>query len=129
MLKNKNSKKTIEKIKNRGSLIGAWAFLIGIILAIILGLFDVSLIQGTASTIIVITLFVLGIVIGLLNITDKEIMPFLWAGAILVIVSAFGSGILGTIPLLSRILDSIMILFVPATIIVALKAVFMLGKR
>ena len=129
MLKNKNSKKTIEKIKNRGSLIGAWAFLIGIILAIILGLFDVSLIQGTASTIIVITLFVLGIVIGLSNITDKEIMPFLWAGAILVIVSAFGSGILGTIPLLSRILDSIMILFVPATIIVALKAVFMLGKR
>jgi predicted membrane channel-forming protein YqfA (hemolysin III family) len=125
--KAKKANKTVSKRDK--NLIGAWAFLIGLILAIILGIFNTSLIQGTASSIIIVILFVLGVIIGLLNITDKEAMPFLLAGAVLVIVSAFGSAILATIPVLSRVLDSIMILFVPATIIVALRAVFSMGRK
>ena len=109
--------------KSKGNLLGGWAFLIGVVLAIILGAI------GSISQTIAIVLVVLGLIVGLLNITDKETQPFLIAGAVLVIVSAFGSSALDAIPVVGRILDAILILFVPATVIVALKSVFSFAKN
>ena len=94
-----------------------------VILAALVGAFSGGLTQGTA-----ITLVVLGLLVGLFNINDKETTPFLFAAVSLVIVSAFGSQALAVVPVLSRILDALMILFVPATIIVALKAVFGIAR-
>jgi len=101
--------------------IGGWAFLIGVILAIIFGFIN-------AGTWLSWVLVVLGLIIGLLNINDKEVQPFLMAGVILVIVSAFGSNVFpGTT--MKTILDNMLMLFVPATIVVALKSVFTLAKK
>jgi uncharacterized membrane protein len=109
--------------KKEGSRIGGWAFLIGVILAAILGAF------GTVDKTMAIILVVLGLIVGLLNVTGKEIMPFLLAGTVLVIVSALGGGVLSNIIWLKNILDAILVLFVPATIIVALKTVFTIARR
>ena len=107
----------------KGNLIGSWSFLIGVVLAVILGA------VGSISQTIAVALIILGLVIGLLNITDKEVAPFLMAGTVLVIVSALGSSVLGSMPVVSRMLAAILMLFVPATIIVALKSVFSLARN
>ena len=112
--------------KSRKNLIGAWAFLIGVILAIVLGLFSTYL--GTNSTYILWILVVLGIIVGLLNITGKESSKFLLASLALVIVSYMGQGVLGIIPQIGSILSALLVLFVPATIIVALRNLFDLAK-
>ncbi|MGB9708108.1 MAG: hypothetical protein ACPLXC_02145 [Candidatus Pacearchaeota archaeon] len=108
------------------NLLGAWAFLIGVILAVIFAFITAGAWLGWV-------LVIIGIIIGLLNIADVEVQPFLLAGAILVIVSYFGSGVfalikIGDIPFLANILSNILMLFVPATIIVALKSVFSMAK-
>jgi len=100
--------------------IGGWAFLIGVILAIIFGFIT----TGPWLTWI---LVILGIVIGLLNIAEKEVQPFLLAGTVLVIVSSLGGGVFTD--WLKAILDNMLVLFVPATIVVALKSVFGLAKK
>ena len=102
--------------KKKGSLLGAWAFLIGVILAIIFGF--ITVIAWLPWVLVII-----GIIVGLLNITDVETQPFLLAGTVLVIVSYFGGMIFGPITFLGNILDNLLMLFVPATIIVALKSV------
>lgn len=107
----------------KGNLIGSWSFLIGVVLAVILSAI------GPISQTIAFVLVILGLAIGLLNIADKEVKPFLMAGTVLVIVSALGSGVLGVIPVISKMLYAILMLFVPATIIVALKSVFSLARN
>jgi hypothetical protein len=109
--------------KKKGGQIGAWAFLVGLVLAVIFGFVTL-----TGDWIIWI-LVVLGIIIGLLNVTEKEVRPFLLAGAILVIISALSGNVFATIPYLSAIFSNVLALFIPATVIVALKSVFTLARR
>lgn len=112
--------------KKKGNLIGAWAFLIGVILAIVIGLLKISLSEGLFALILI----VLGLVIGLFNIGASEIKEFLLAGTVLVIVSSLGGQTyLGLIPYVGDIIGALVILFVPATIVVALKAVFVIAKK
>ena len=105
------------------SMLGSWAFLIGVVLAVVLG----ALSDVTSG--IVAVLVVLGLIVGLFNINDEEVKPFLLAGTVLVIVSALGSDVLSAIPAIGRVFDSILALFVPATVIVALKSVFGLARK
>ncbi len=114
--------------KRRGrSLLGSWSFLIGVILALIFGLLSQywnGLLPGVTYVLVV-----LGIIIGLLNIVDEEVTPFLMSGAILVIVSSLGQSIVLAVPVFYWTLQSLTTLFVPATIIVALKHVFTLARH
>lgn len=110
--------------KKSGNILGSWSFLIGVILALLIGLFG-SLANPTLTYILV----VLGLVVGLLNIADEEVEPFLIAGAVLVIVSSLGQSVIDNVPLLDSVLGALAMLFVPATIVVALKHVFSLAKR
>ena len=98
--------------------IGGWAFLIGVILAVILG--ALGKMNDTTTWILV----VIGLIVGLINITEKEATPFMMAGAVLVVVSALSGNVLSSITILGNILSALMILFVPATVVVAVKTVF-----
>lgn len=109
--------------KKSGNLIGSWAFLIGVALAIILGLI------GDLSHTMTIILVLIGLIVGLLNIGDEEVEPFLISGAVLIIASAFGQSVVESISTLNTILKALLAVFVPATIIVALKNVFTLARR
>jgi len=107
--------------------VGSWAFIIGIIIALIVGIFS----GGTGNAVTASILIVLGLIVGFLNVTGKETTPFLLATISLVIVTALGGNILGTIatvgPYFQGVLNAIMTFVVPATIIVALKAVWALA--
>jgi len=119
--------------------LSAWAFLIGVILAVIIGISTI-LIPFSAltrySSFIYLILVVLGIVIGIsINATGKDVQTFLITGAIIVIVSRFGmDSVIGSLigigigDMVSSIFASLLALFVPATVIVALKSVFGLAK-
>lgn len=107
------------------NLLGAWAFLIGVILAVIFAFVPYGAWLAWV-------LVILGIIVGLLNIADVEVQPFLLAGAVLVIVSYFGMGVFSATKLgvvfLENVLNNMLTLFIPATVIVALKSVFGMAK-
>ncbi len=114
--------------KGNGNLLGAWAFLIGVILAVLAGFVPaINLASGAWAAVFA----AIGIIIGLLNVTATETKEFLVAGAILVIVSALSKsiGIVIALPYIGTILDALVILFVPATIVVALKSVFVTARK
>ena len=114
-------------IMNR-NLIGSWSFLIGVILAVLLGLGY----TGPYQTTILWVVFLLGIVVGLLNISVREVTGFLTSGTVLVLVSFLGVqvGVFDAVaPVIGNILRGILTLFVPATIIVALRAVFVFARK
>jgi len=106
-----------------GSTVGSWAFVIGVIMALVLGVF------GPLSTLMTTLLMLLGLIVGFLNVTQRESKTFLLAAVSLVIVSNFGRTSLETIEVLVNMLNALMVLFVPATIIVALKTVFVAAKK
>ncbi|MBS3074398.1 hypothetical protein J4447_02995 [Candidatus Pacearchaeota archaeon] len=105
--------------------IGAWAFLIGVILAVILGLFQSSL--GNVVW-IPIVLVLIGLVVGLLNVGVGDANAFLIASLALVIVAFMGSSVLGVIPQIAGILSALMVLIVPAAVIVSLRAIFVIAR-
>ncbi|MFA6022477.1 MAG: hypothetical protein WC781_00130 [Candidatus Pacearchaeota archaeon] len=104
--------------------LGGWAFLAGVLIALIVGIFNLS-----ADPIWVLVLVLIGLVVGFLNITGKEAMPFLLSGAVLVIVSSQGNALLNTVPYLSGVFVALLAIFVPATIIVAIRNVWGLAKN
>lgn len=105
------------------AMLGRWAFLVGLILAVGLGIF-----AAYAGSWLAWTLVVLGLVVGFVNISDKEIGHFLTAGTVMVLMGYFGGQTLSTVPYLSSIFNNILTLFVPATIVVAVKSVLALAR-
>ena len=110
---------------DRGNIlakVGFWAFIAGLIISVIGGIIPVFPIAFT------IILIILGIIIGFLNITAKEVMLFLVATIALVVVgNAFSSlPIIGKI--LGPILSYVVILMAPAAVIGAIKALWAVGK-
>ena len=110
--------------KTKGmDVVGKWAFLVGVLLAVVLGV--LGPVAGTWAIVLV----VVGLVVGLLNIADKEVMPFLMSGAVLIIASALGGSVMNGVPYVGSILDALLAIFVPATVIVAVKNVFSLARN
>jgi len=112
-------------MKKKNNFVGAWSFLIGIILALVVGL--VSSLNN--NPVILGVLVVLGLIVGLLNVTKKEVNAFMMSGIVLIIASFFGASILSPIPKSTDVLGALLTLFVPATIIVAIKNVFTLAEN
>lgn len=112
-------------MKKKNNFIGAWAFLVGIVFALIVGL--LSNLNG--DPVILGILVIIGFIVGLLNITKREINSFMMSGIVLIIASAFGASILSPIPKSTEVLGALLTLFVPATIIVAIKNVFTLAEN
>jgi hypothetical protein len=126
-------------LKSKENEFGAWAFLIGVILAIVIGIVTVLIpipALTNYSAEIYGILVILGIIIGFWNVpTGKDSQTFLISGTILVIVSKFGmESVTGSLigigigDLVSSVFGALLVLFVPATIIVALKSVFSIAK-
>ncbi len=116
-------------VKSRENLVGAFAFLVGVIFAVTMGILQKTVVTS-GSSIPYAFLMILGLIIGFLNTGDRDSITFLIASLALVIVSGFGQSALiyvSNIPILSSlnyILSALLVMFVPATIIVALKVVF-----
>lgn len=110
-----------------GNLAGSWAFLIGVILAIIFGI--ISGFGIGINPIIITILVIIGMIVGFFNISVGETTPFLLSGAVLIIASALGQNqVFGQVPFFSGVLNALLLIFVPATIIVAIKNVFSMAR-
>ena len=126
-------------IEARENSVGAWAFLIGVILAVLIGLsttlISIPVLTKYSSAIYAI-LVLLGLVVGFsTRVSGKDANAFMIAGTILVIVSKFGMDSvrgsligIGVGDTVASVFGALLALFVPATIIVALKKVFDLSK-
>lgn len=102
---------------------GSWAFLLGIVIAILTAFVPF---EWTA-----LVLVVLGLIVGLLNVTGKESVPFLVA-AIALGFSAASLQPLGAVPIVGWLLPifgNIALFVAPAAFIVALKAVYGMAKE
>ena len=110
---------------------GQWAFIIGVIIAIVVGLFSSNLGVNTEGW-LVLLLVVLGLIVGLLNVTEKETTPFLVAAAALLITGTAGNT-LAVIPTLGSylqgVVEAIAVFVAPAAIVVALKAIQSLASE
>jgi len=126
-------------MKSRENSVGAWAFFIGVVIAIIIGISTILLpleVVRRYSNFIYLALVVLGIVVGAsINVIGKDSQAFLVTSTIIVIVSKFGmdsvtSSLIGIDAgfTASSIFASLLALFVPATIVVALKTVFGMAR-
>jgi len=104
--------------------LGSWSFIIGLAIAILVGLFT------EASGIIVTVLVILGVIVGFLNVTDKEVSNFLIASVALMLA---GGAKLDMIPvvggILVRVLANVVVFVAPAAIIVAIKAIYELASN
>jgi hypothetical protein len=106
--------------------IGHYAFIVGVIIAIIAGLFPTAI----ASTALL--LVILGIVVGFLNITAAETDEFLISTIALMVAGGAGLAAITWANLgiyLESIIGNITIFVAPAAIVVALKAIFSLAEK
>ena len=107
--------------------VGAWAFILGVIIAIIAGLASGAVIAYAPW--ITLLLVVLGLIVGFLNVGDKEVQAFLVAAIALI---AVGTANLAAIPYigiyLAYIVQNIAAFVAPAALVVALKSVYNLSR-
>jgi len=104
--------------------IGFWAFIVGLIIAVVGG------ILSPENTVLVVILIILGLIVGLLNITGKEILLFLVAAIALIVVGRVFEplSLLGIGRVLDNIVAYIAIFMAPAAVVGAIKALWSVGK-
>lgn len=108
---------------NMMAFAGTWLFIIGLVIAIISGFWALNALWTAI-------LIIIGLVVGLLNVSLKEAQTFLLASVAIVIVSFFGGDILSNVWVgLQRMLYAIIVLIIPATIVVAIKQLFAIAKN
>jgi hypothetical protein len=109
--------------------LGEWVFILGVVIAIISGLAYQAM-DVTSAGYIMVVLVILGLIVGFLNINDKEITNFLIAVIALVAVGAANLQDIFIIgPYLARMVLNIAAFVAPAALIVALKAVYNLASK
>jgi hypothetical protein len=104
-------------------IIGFIAFVLGLVIAIIAGAL------GWQYDWVILVLVLLGIIIGALNISSKEMIPLLLATIALIVVGGVFAPIktLGIGSILDGILSLVATLMAPAAVIVAIKALWAVG--
>lgn len=114
-----------------GAILGALAFLAGMGMAIVCG----AVPDWRDSGVVVLILVILGIVVGLFNITGREVVPFLIAAIALVVVGLAGgsfSALDDIVDGLGRALDAIVnliaVFMVPAAVVNAVRVVVQLAR-
>ena len=118
---------------------GEWAYLASVVIAVLAAIGAVGL--GFSSDWTAVLLVVLGVVVGFLNISEKETTSFLGATVALVVASLGASvdggtgtfSVLNVLPGLGKLVNSIVaniaIFAAPAAVIVAVKAILNLASK
>jgi len=105
-------------------LIGKWAFIIGIVVAVL-----AAFVTAVSTTTILLILFILGLIVGLLNVDKKNNTEFLIAVVALLMVGMVSLGTLSVgqlvtpVGYLQEILGNFIAFVAAAALVVSLKAV------
>lgn len=110
--------------------IGPWAFIIGLLIAIVSG----GLIKPTQ--LMIWFLAILGLVVGLLNITESETSHYLLATIAFLVSSSSLTTVITGIPIIGQelgsyiapIVTNIVIFIAPGAAVVALKALYAISR-
>ena len=102
--------------------IGRWAFLLGVIISLLAGF-------GGQIPALITVLFVLGLIVGFLNITEKESTPFLVAVIALLIIGIAGLQFGRFTQTIVAILQNLIAFVSAAAVVVALKQVLSIAKK
>ncbi|MBI5177121.1 hypothetical protein HY995_03480 [Candidatus Micrarchaeota archaeon] len=119
--------KSMSGMVGKGSfwpVIGAWAFLIGLVVAVLAGVF------APGSAMVGLVLGVIGVVIGLVNVTEGEAVTFLVAAiafvvsssSLVAVITSLTPGVTGA--WLAGILSYVNVVVAPAAAVVAIKAIY-----
>ena len=113
----------------KGISLGGWAFIIGLILAIVIAIIG----SGDVAPWAFFVLAILGLIVGLLNVTDKEVVPFLIAGvAFLISFTALGN-VITTLAFgweaVASFFTLLGVFMAPAVAIVSLQVLFGITKN
>ncbi|RLG69133.1 MAG: hypothetical protein DRO07_02695 [Candidatus Iainarchaeum archaeon] len=111
--------------------IGSWAFIIGVLIAILGGIFAPMLAEQAAW--ITLVLVILGLIVGFLNIGDKEVPGFLMATIALMLVGSADLEIIDKViapvgTYLASIVANIVAFVAPAALVVALLEIYRLAS-
>ena len=105
--------------------LGRWAFIIGLIIAVLLGFVTF----GYSSLILVI----LGLIVGFLNVNEKEATSFLIAVIALMVVGVVGLQALSVLGSLYTWIQMVLVSFTTfvaaAAVVVAIKELFAAGRE
>jgi uncharacterized membrane protein len=104
--------------------VGVWGFYAGLIIAVIAAISSPAGLGPLAA----LFLGILGIIVGLLNVVDKEVRLFLVASIAFLVGAQALSAILATLPavgtFIPTFLDAVIIFVAPGAAIVALRAIW-----
>ncbi|MFH1365713.1 MAG: hypothetical protein ABIH28_03960 [archaeon] len=127
-------------IQSKENNISAWVFLIGVVLAIVIGIGTSSLLpfeelRAYSKPIYALLVF-FGLLVGFFtHASRRDSQTFLIAGTVIVLVSRFGmesvtSSLIGIGlgDIVASTFGALLVLFVPATIVVAIKTVFSISN-
>ena len=104
------------KFKHNLTTIGRWAFLGGIVLAVLSGFTEIPNLA--------LTLFILGLIVGFLNVTEKESTSFLIAVIALLLIGVSSLQLVGGLTtVVISVLNNFVAFVAAAGLIVALKQV------
>ncbi len=111
--------KTIEKI-------GVWAFVAGLVVALILSAFSIS-------NTVALVLIVLGLIVGLINIGDEEVHQFLLAALVFIVSAGALQNYVSLIPVgignwLKNFLSAVILFVAPGAVITALRALYEVAR-
>ena len=106
----------------RSAMLGRWAFIVGLVLAVVAGLFFFE------AAWVLWVLVSLGVIVGLLNITHKQTQSFLLASIALALSATALAGIPFVGEILTNILRFVAAFVAAAMIVVALKTVLETGR-
>ncbi len=117
-------------VKGVANKVITYAFTVGIIAALVLGLLSTWVTQWEAALTSI--LILAGIIVGFFNITPNEARDYILYVTALVIVTSLSKGTLGSLttigPMLENVLGSIMAFIMPSVIIVGIKSILNLAK-
>lgn len=113
-------------MKDTMSKVGVWSFIAGLVIAVI-----ASLIWGVTNTVVWI-LGILGVIVGLINISDKETTMYLIASIALIVGASGLTTVVGAVGVgvsqLTSFLQAIVVFVAPGAVVVAIKAIFEVAK-
>ena len=104
--------------------IGHWAFVLGLLIAVLAGF-------GFEADWLPTALFVLGLIIGFLNVTERESTAFLVGVIALLVIGTAGMGLENVkyINRLAPVLANVVIFVAAAGVVVAVKQVLGIAKK
>ncbi|MFC1727933.1 hypothetical protein ACFLZ7_00525 [Nanoarchaeota archaeon] len=110
-----------------------WAFIVGALLAIIMGLGAAAGAGFANNAWLILLLVVLGLVVGFANITKKEVGGFLLAVVALVLVGSAGIATINTLipfvgSFLAETINRFIVFVAPAALVVAVRSAWNLAE-